>query len=72
MRLNKYISDSGFCSRREADRLIEAGRVFINGKRSKTGQQVESGDTADVDGQRDKSKEAKKSAFILPLISQKV
>ena len=31
MRLNKYISDSGYCSRREADRLIEAGKVFVNG-----------------------------------------
>ena len=31
MRLNKYLSDGGICSRREADRLIEAGRVEVNG-----------------------------------------
>ncbi|MBT8376096.1 MAG: 23S rRNA pseudouridine synthase F, partial [Bacteroidia bacterium] len=29
-RLNKYLSEAGYCSRREADRLIEAGRVTIN------------------------------------------
>ncbi|MGM3372013.1 S4 domain-containing protein, partial [Escherichia coli] len=33
-RLNKYISESGICSRREADRFIEQGNVFINGKRA--------------------------------------
>ena len=31
MRLNKYLSDSGICSRREADRLIEAGKILVNG-----------------------------------------
>ncbi|MCP4064116.1 MAG: 23S rRNA pseudouridine(2604) synthase RluF, partial [Gammaproteobacteria bacterium] len=31
-RLNKYISESGMCSRREADRYIEQGNVYINGK----------------------------------------
>ena len=31
-RLNKYISESGICSRREADRFIEQGNVFLNGK----------------------------------------
>ncbi|MGL5041403.1 MAG: S4 domain-containing protein, partial [Aeromonas sp.] len=34
MRLNKYISESGICSRREADRFIEQGQVFLNGKRA--------------------------------------
>jgi ribosomal large subunit pseudouridine synthase F (EC 5.4.99.-) len=34
MRINKYISDSGYCSRREADKLIEQGSVTINGKKS--------------------------------------
>lgn len=37
MRLNKYISESGICSRREADRFIEQGHVFINGKRAGVG-----------------------------------
>ena len=32
MRLNKYLSDAGVCSRREADRLVEAGRITINGE----------------------------------------
>ena len=44
MRLNKYLSDAGVCSRREADRLTEAGEITINGKRAETGMQVESGD----------------------------
>ena len=40
MRLNKYLSDGGFCSRREADRLIEAGKVFVDGKVAVMGQKV--------------------------------
>jgi len=64
MRLNKFISDSGICSRREADRLIESGRVFINGVRCKTGQQVEPGDTVEVDGQRIKSKRQKERVYL--------
>ena len=40
VRLNKYISESGFCSRREADKLIESGRVTVDGKRAVPGQQV--------------------------------
>lgn len=39
-RLNKFISNSGYCSRREADKLIEAGNVTINGKRAKLGDRV--------------------------------
>ena len=39
-RLNKYISSSGFCSRREADRLIENGKVTINGRRASIGMRV--------------------------------
>ncbi|MEH6556736.1 MAG: 23S rRNA pseudouridine(2604) synthase RluF [Oceanicoccus sp.] len=50
-RLNKYISESGICSRREADRFIENGSVFINGKRAKIGDQVCSGDSVKVNGQ---------------------
>lgn len=43
MRLNKYLSDIGYCSRREADRLIEAGRVFVDGVPAVIGMQVEDG-----------------------------
>jgi len=49
-RLNKYISDSGFCSRREADKLIEKGRVTINGNIPELGTKVSSGDKVCVNG----------------------
>lgn len=47
-RLNKYLSDAGVCSRREADRLIEAGRVTVDGKRAVPGMQVEPGQEVKV------------------------
>jgi len=40
VRLNKYLSDGGYCSRREADRLIEAGKVYIDGRVAVMGQKV--------------------------------
>lgn len=51
MRLNKYISETGLCSRREADARIEAGRVTINGVVATLGMQVAAGDVVCVDGQ---------------------
>lgn len=51
IRLNKYISESGICSRRDADRYIEQGNVFINGKRATVGEQVYAGDVVKVNGQ---------------------
>ena len=48
--LNKFISDTGYCSRREADRLIEAGRVLINNRIARTGNRYEPGDEVVVDG----------------------
>ena len=56
IRLNKFISSSGHCSRREADALIEQGRVCVNGKQCKSGCQVEAGDTVTVDGLQIKAK----------------
>ncbi|AHG19397.1 23S rRNA pseudouridylate synthase [Chania multitudinisentens RB-25] len=50
-RLNKYISESGICSRRDADRYIEQGNVFINGKRGALGDRVFAGDVVKVNGQ---------------------
>lgn len=50
-RINKYISESGLCSRREADRLVEQGNVWINGRRATTGDQVAAGDRVKVNGQ---------------------
>jgi 23S rRNA pseudouridine2604 synthase len=49
--LNKYISESGFCSRREADRYIEEGRVSINGKEAHKGNRVVAGDVVKIDGE---------------------
>ncbi|GAA5138039.1 23S rRNA pseudouridine(2604) synthase RluF [Thalassotalea piscium] len=49
-RLNKYISESGFCSRRAADKLIEDNRVTINGKTPELGTKVQAGDVVRVDG----------------------
>lgn len=40
MRLNKYLSDAGYCSRREADRLISEGKVTVDGKTAQTGMRV--------------------------------
>ncbi|MCD7736063.1 MAG: pseudouridine synthase [Lachnospiraceae bacterium] len=51
VRLNKYISDAGYCSRREADRLIEAGRVSVNGQIATMGQKLLSGQRVSIDGQ---------------------
>ena len=51
IRLNKYISDSGFCSRREADKLITDERVTINGNLATLGSRVEEGDKVKIDGE---------------------
>ena len=63
-RLNKYISESGICSRREADRYIEQGNVFINGKRATIGDQVNPGDVVKVNGQLIEPREAEDLVFI--------
>ncbi|PVZ63440.1 23S rRNA pseudouridine(2604) synthase RluF [Pelagibaculum spongiae] len=52
IRLNKYISESGICSRREADRFVEQGNVYINGTRAQVGDQVTPGDLVKVNGQQ--------------------
>ena len=59
VRLNKYLSEGGYCSRREADRLIEAGKVFIDGKPAIMGQKVFSGQKVTV-GRADSKKEIKR------------
>ena len=50
MRINKYLSECGYCSRREADRLIEDGAVLINGAIAELGAAVSAGDTVVVNG----------------------
>ena len=51
IRLNKLMSDSGLCSRREADKFIEMGRVTVNGKQPQVGQKVTENDEVLVDGE---------------------
>ena len=63
-RLNKYISESGMCSRRDADRFIEQGNVFINGKRAKIGDQVSPKDQIKVNGQLIEAPDAEDFIFI--------
>lgn len=50
IRLNKYISEAGVCSRREADRLVEAGRVQVDGRTAAVGMQIREGQKVTVDG----------------------
>ena len=59
IRLNKYLSDVGVCSRREADRLIEAGRVSIDGKIALMGQKILSTQNIQIDGKNIKREEEK-------------
>lgn len=58
-RLNKYISETGYCSRREADKLIEEGRVTINGIVPQMGTKVTAQDEVRVDGKLVKEKTGK-------------
>lgn len=50
IRINKYLSQSGICSRREADRIIESGRVSVNKQPATLGTKVTEGDLVEVDG----------------------
>ena len=50
-RINKYLSEVGYCSRRAADRLIKTGKVTINGKIPEMGTKIEEGDKVEVEGQ---------------------
>lgn len=51
-RINKYLSEVGYCSRRAADKLIDQGRVTINGKIPEMGTKITDGDEVRVDGKR--------------------
>src|SRR5262245_43005520 len=50
IRINRFVSDKGLCSRREADKWIEEGRIRINDKVAVLGDRVKDGDTVKVDG----------------------
>ena len=54
-RINKFLSEAGYCSRREADKLIEAGRVTINGTVPEMGTKITSNDVVAVDGKEIKN-----------------
>ena len=61
IRINKYLSEAGYCSRRRADRLIQEGKVTINGKVPEIGTKVEDADQVEVEGKRiEKSTKQKK------------
>ncbi len=63
-RLNKYISESGLCSRRAADRYIELGQVFINGRKAKVGDKVFFGDLVSVNGNTIEPKQAENTVLL--------
>lgn len=52
MRINKFIANSGYCSRRSADLLLEKGKVFLNGKIAKKGMEVSDRDEILIDGKK--------------------
>ena len=64
IRLNKFISESGLCSRREADRFIESGRVIINKRKAVIGDIVKPGDVVTVNGQQLEPRKGEELIFI--------
>ena len=64
IRINKYLSEVGYCSRRVADRLIEEGKVTINGKIPEIGTKVEEGDHIYVEGQKIAKSTKQKSIYL--------
>ena len=63
-RINKYLSEVGYCSRRVADRLIEEGKVTINGEIPEMGTKVEEGDQVEVKGQRIEKSTKQKHVYL--------
>ena len=63
-RINKYLSEVGYCSRRVADRLIKEGKVKINGNVSEIGTKVEEGDQVEVKGQLIKKSTKQKNIYL--------
>lgn len=59
VRLNKFLSEKGICSRREADRLVDEGKVMVNGVCAAMGQKVSSADEIVVDGKKVSTKQVK-------------
>ena len=63
-RINKYLSEFGYCSRREADRLIKEGKVTINGMVTEIGTKVEEDDEVEVEGQRIENSRRQKNIYL--------
>lgn len=59
VRLNKFLNEKGICSRREADRLVDEGKVMVNGVCAVMGQKVSSADEIVVDGKKVSTKQVK-------------
>ena len=67
IRINKYLSEAGFCSRREADSLIQAGRVTVDGHKAEPGEKITSDTVVYVDGKPvEKTKEKVLLLFYKP------
>ena len=64
-RINKYLSEVGFCSRRAADRLIDEGKVKINGAIPDIGTKVEDGDQVEVMGERINKSKKQKNTYLV-------
>lgn len=65
--LNKFISNTGKCSRREADEMIDHQRVMLNGKLARKGNRVKDGDVVTIDGKKVKNKSAGKPKIYIAL-----
>ena len=63
-RINKYLSEVGYCSRRKADRLIEEGKVTINGKIPEMGTKVEEDDQIEVEGKLIEKSKTQKNIYL--------
>src|SRR6476661_5136242 len=63
-RLNKFISESGICSRREADRYIAEGSVLINGRPAQVGDQVRPGDRVSVNGHKLEPRQVEDAVYL--------
>ena len=64
IRINKYLSEVSYCSRREADKLIKEGKVTINGEIPEMGTKVEVGDQVEVEGQIVKKSTKQKNIYL--------
>ena len=64
-RINKYLSEVGYCSRRRADQLIKEGKVRINGEVPKMGTKIEDSDLVEVEGQRIENSKKQKKIYLV-------